>query len=124
MRIWEAAGQLKPMLWTGNVTALRRELAMVIARNFPDMIVDDEAMFSWSPITSHCSTARVGDTVVEAFVAPTPSDRGRTGHAAELAGCGRGHVRERQGPRRRDPFNVVDELTYRPSPTSPGRSGC
>jgi hypothetical protein len=68
------AGQLKPMLVDFAMSPLfERELSAAIARNFPDMIVNDEAMFSM--VLDHFALQHrlpSGTTVVEAFVAAHP----------------------------------------------------
>jgi hypothetical protein len=111
------AGQLKPMLVKFAMSPLfDRELSAVIARNFPDMIVDDEAAFSM--VLDHFALQHrleAGFTVVEAFVAAHP----------ELTAAERDMLLGWQDVvegmfevtgRDRDAvilFNVVDELTYR-----------
>jgi hypothetical protein len=111
------AGQLKPMLVDFAMSPLfDRELTAVIARNFPDMIVDDEAMFSM--VLDHFALQHrleSGITVVEAFVAAHPELteaerdmllgwRDVVEGMFEVAGKDRDAVIL---------FNVVDELTYR-----------
>ena len=74
MDLVKRAGQLKPMLVDFAMSPLfDRELTAVIARNFPNMIVDDEAMFSM--VLDHFALQHrleSGITVVEAFVAAHP----------------------------------------------------
>ena len=75
MDLVKRAGQLKPMLVEFAMSPLfDRELSEAIAENFPDGIVDDEAMFSM--VLDHFALQhrlRSGTTVVEAFVAAHPS---------------------------------------------------
>jgi len=111
------AGQLKPMLVEFATSPLyERELSAVIARNFPDMIVTDEAMFSM--VLDHFALQHrlpSGTTVVEAFVAAHPE---LTAAERDMLLGWRDVVEgmfEVTG-KDRDAvilFNVVDELTYR-----------
>jgi len=111
------AGQLKPMLVKFAMSPLfDRELSAVIARNFPDMIVDDEATFSM--VLDHFvlqHRLESGITVVEAFVAAHPE---LTAAERDMLLGWRDVVEgmfEVTG-KDRDAvilFNVVDELTYR-----------
>jgi hypothetical protein len=117
MDLVKRAGQLKPMLVDYAMSPLfERELSAVIAQNFPDMIVDDEAMFSM--VLDHFALQhrlRSGTTVVEAFVAAHPELteaerdmllgwRDVVESMFEVTGKDRDAVIL---------FNFVDELTYR-----------
>jgi len=111
------AGQLKPMLVKFAMSPLfDRELSEVIAEAFPDMVVDDEAMFSM--VLDHFALQHrleSGITVVEAFVA---AHSGLTEAEQDMLLSWRNVVEgmfEFKG-RDRDAavlFNFVDELTYR-----------
>ncbi len=117
MDLVKRAGQLKPMLVEFATSPLfERELSAVIARNFPDMIVTDEAMFSM--VLDHFALQHrlpSGTTVVEAFVAAHPE---LTAAERDMLLGWRDVVEgmfEVTG-KDRDAvilFNVVDELTYR-----------
>jgi hypothetical protein len=111
------AGQLKPMLVDFAMSPLfDRELTAVIAQNFPDMIVDDEAMFSM--VLDHFALQHrleSGITVVEAFVAAHPelteAERDMLlGWRDVVEGMFEVTGKDRDGVVL---FNVVDELTYR-----------
>jgi hypothetical protein len=111
------AGQLKPMLVDFAMSPLfDRELTAVIARNFPDMIVDDEAMFSM--VLDHFALQHrleSGITVVEAFVAAHPelteAERDMLlGWRDVVEGMFEVTGKDRDAVML---FNVVDELTYR-----------
>jgi hypothetical protein len=117
MDLVKRAGQLKPMLVDFALSPLfDRELSAEIARNFPDMIVDDEATFSM--VLDHFALQhrlQSGTTVVEAFVAAHPELiaaerdmllgwRDVVEGMFEIIGKDRDAVIL---------FNVVDELTYR-----------
>ena len=117
MDLVKRAGQLKPMLVDFAFSPLfDRELTPVIARNFPDMIVDDEATFSM--VLDHFvlqHRLKSGTTVVEAFVAAHPELT--AAERAMLLGW-RDVVEGMFEVTRKDSdavilFNVVDELTYR-----------
>ena len=117
MDLVNRAGQLKPMLVDFALSPLfDRELSAEIARNFPDMIVDDEAAFSM--VLDHFvlqHRLQSGITVVDAFVAAhselTAAERDMllgwrdvVEGMFEVTGKDRGAVIL---------FNVVDEVTYR-----------
>jgi hypothetical protein len=111
------AGQLKPMLVKFAMSPLfNRELSAVIAQNFPDMIVDDEAMFSM--VLDHFALQHrleSGTTVVEAFVAAhselTEAEREMLlGWRDVVEGMFEVTGKDRDAAVL---FNFVDELTYR-----------
>jgi hypothetical protein len=117
MDLMERAGQLKPMLVKFAMSPLfDRELSEVIAETFPDMIVDDEAMFSM--VLDHFALQHrleSGITVVEAFVAAhselTEAEQDMLLSWQDVVEG----VFEFKG-KDRDAgvfFNLVDELTYR-----------
>lgn len=116
MDLVKRAGQLKPMLVEFALSPLfDRELSAVIARNFPDLSVDDESMFSMVLdhfVLQHRLASRI--TVVEAFVAAHPE---LTAAERDMLLGWRDVVEgifEVTG-KDRDAvvlFNVVDELTY------------
>ena len=117
MDLVKRAGQLKPMLVDFAFSPLfDRELTPVIARNFPDMIVDDEATFSM--VLDHFvlqHRLKSGTTVVEAFVAAHPE---LTAAERDMLLGWRDVVEGMFEVTRKDSdavilFNVVDELTYR-----------
>jgi hypothetical protein len=117
MDLVKRAGQLKPMLVEFALSPLfDRELSAVIARNFPDMIVDDEATFSM--VLDHFALQHrlePGITVVEAFVAAHPeltaAERDMLlGWRDVVEGMFEVIGKDRDAVIL---FNVVDELTYR-----------
>jgi hypothetical protein len=111
------AGQLKPMLVKFAMSPLfDRELSEVVAENFPDRIVDDEAMFSM--VLDHFALQHrleSGITVVEAFVAAhaelTEAERDMLlGWQDVVEGIFEFKGKDRDAAVL---FNLVDELTYR-----------
>src|SRR5215831_5065068 len=117
MDLVKRAGQLKPMLVNFAFSPLfDRELTAVIAQEFPDMIVDDEAMFSI--VLDHFvlqHRLESGITVVDAFVAAHPeltaAERDMLlGWRDVLEGMFEVTGKDRDAVIL---FNVVDELTYR-----------
>jgi hypothetical protein len=117
MDLVKRAGQLKPMLVDFALSPLfDRELAAVITQNFPDMIVDDEAMFSMV-LDRFALQHRLasGITVVEAFVAAHPelaeAERAMLlGWRDVVEGLFEVTGKERDAAVL---YNFVDELTYR-----------
>jgi hypothetical protein len=113
----ERAGHLKPML-VDFATSPRfdRELAAVIARNFPDGVVTDESVFSM--VLDHFALQHrlpSGNTVVEAFIAVHPE---LTGAERDMLLGWQDVVESIFDIAGRDGdalvlFNFLDELTYR-----------
>ena len=117
MDLVKRAGQLKPMLVNFALSPrFDRELTPVIARNFPDRIVDDEPTFSM--VLDHFvlqHRLESGITVVEAFVAAHPE---LTAAERDMLLGWRDVVEGMFEVTSKDRdavilFNVVDELTYR-----------
>ena len=117
MDLVKRAGQLKPMLVEFAMSPLfERELTAVISEAFPDMIVDDEAMFSM--VLDHFALQHrleAGITVVEAFVAAhselTTAERDMLlGWRDVVEGMFEVTGKDRDAVIL---FNFVDELTYR-----------
>jgi hypothetical protein len=117
MDLVKRAGELKPMLVKFAMSPLfDRELSEVIAEAFPDMIVDDEAMFSM--VLDHFALQHrleSGTTVVEAFVAAhselTEAEQDMLlGWRNVVEGMFEFKGRDRDAAVL---FNFVDELTYR-----------